>query len=99
MLSHKEKEEIEAIKQSLTDQITLAVVDNLRKFEKGKIVEEYQKLLKMKGSRVCIYDNKLENVVREGIFLGVNEYGFALIEDQGNVAVINEGRMREKKTV
>ena len=49
------------------------------------------------GEEVNIYDFKLENVLFSGKFIGINEYGHALLTKNGETIAVHDGRMRLKK--
>ena len=42
-------------------------------------------------------DNKLENVLNEGVFTGIDGFGMARLIIDGKERSICEGRMREEK--
>ena len=49
------------------------------------------------GQKVKIMDNKLENVLNEGVFTGIDGFGMARLIIDGKERSICEGRMREEK--
>jgi hypothetical protein len=58
------------------------LINNLSLLKQGgfeKIKNEINVFLLYKGMQVNIYDIKLQNILHSGIFLGVNEYGHAIL--------------------
>ena len=53
-----------------------------------------QKLAYM-NEEILIFDEKLEKVLNKGTFVGINEFGHALLKTDGEIKTIIDGRMRK----
>ncbi|EAR90106.1 biotin-(acetyl-CoA carboxylase) ligase (macronuclear) [Tetrahymena thermophila SB210] len=74
----------------------LQEVRNARSYEK-QIVKIIQKLMYI-NQRVIIYDETLTIKLQEGIFVGLNKYGNAILQDGDKQTTVIHGRMRKTLT-
>merc|ERR1712227_792729 len=58
-------------------------------------LKEMTDMLRFKGDRVVIWNETLTEIIDRGVFVGLDEWGFALLrKDSGNIEQVMEGRMR-----
>lgn len=70
-----------------------------KKYEGPTLHYQISQLLEFKDEQVKIWDVKLENVLHEGIFRSINNFGHAILEtDQNEPKTIIDGRMRKSDT-
>ncbi|KRW99474.1 hypothetical protein PPERSA_07959 [Pseudocohnilembus persalinus] len=65
---------------------------------KGYFQNKIDEVLEYKNQEVYIYDEKLVEVLHQGVFVGINEHGNAILEIQNSKQkiIVADGRMRLK---
>ncbi|KAL4428612.1 hypothetical protein ABPG74_009114 [Tetrahymena malaccensis] len=74
----------------------LQQVKNSRSYE--KLIDKIIKKLMYLNQRVIIYDETLTKKLQEGTFIGLNEYGNAIIQENDKQTTVIHGRMRKTVT-
>ena len=45
---------------------------------------------------MVIYDIKLENILHKGTFIGIDEFGCAILKNNNTLLKVTDGRMRKE---
>ena len=84
------------------DKLSAILMKNVKRLRslgfKQSLKPEIEKRLEFFNQEVNIFDIKLETVLHSGTFIGINEYGHAIIQKEGKQVVVSEGRMRAKSS-